>query len=489
MTIPHLPILRAGTPYRSLDVATLRDVRTGEPVAEVSQANRGLVARDLLPAASAALQRALGERTADELLAACERAADLLAGAELPLGDGATQTPDDYVRQVSATTAMPHALARANLGKLERALRAQRRIVGGLTRGLDLATLDRGHGTIAAGAGAGGEQTVAYLHASPTLGAVLPNNSPGVHALWFPAIPLKTALALRPGSQEPWTPYRVAQALMAAGVPREAFGYYPGEHGVGVEILLRAGRALVFGDDATVGRWAKDPRVQLHGAGRSKLLLAADAAASFAEHLDTIESSVVANGGRSCLNASAVWTVGHGRALAEALAERLVRIEALPLEHPEASLAGFANPAVARAISGMIDRHLVAGGAVDLTREKRAGDRLVTREGLTYLLPTVVWCEDVEHPLADTEFLFPFVAVSELPSGRELLARLGPTLVATALGGDAAWREALLRHPRIDRLNLGPLPTWQVDHSQPHEGNLFELLYRRRSLSLAAGAA
>jgi acyl-CoA reductase-like NAD-dependent aldehyde dehydrogenase len=483
LTTPHLPILRAGRAYRSLDVATLRDVRDGSPVAEVSQANRGLVVRDLLAIADA--QRALAARPVDELLAACERAADLLATAELPLGEDATQTPDEYVAQVSATTGMPRSLARANLGKLERALRAQRRIVAGLTRGLDLAVLDRGHGTL--GAGGDGGQTVAYQHTSPALGAVLPNNSPGVHALWFPAIPLKTALVLRPGSQEPWTPYRVAQALAAAGVPGAAVSLYPGDHAVGIDILLRCGRSLVFGDDSTVGRWRRDPRVQIHGAGRSKVLLAADAAARFEDHLDLVVSSIAANGGRSCLNASAVWTAGRGRELAAALADRLAGIEALSLDHPDAQLAGFPNPAVARAISALIDRQLAAGGAVDLTRERRGGDRVVTVEGITYLLPTVVWCEDPEHPLADTEFLFPYAAVTELPE-REILDRLGPTLVATALGGDAGWRGALLSHPRIDRLNLGPVPTWQVDHSQPHEGNLFELLYRRRSLSLAGAA-
>ena len=47
----HVPVLRAGRPYRSLDTVRLRHVKTGEPVAEVSLANRGLVARDLGSAA------------------------------------------------------------------------------------------------------------------------------------------------------------------------------------------------------------------------------------------------------------------------------------------------------------------------------------------------------------------------------------------------------------------------------------------------------
>jgi len=54
----HLPLLRAGRPYRSLTTQTLKHVRTGEPVAEVSQANPGLIARDL-SAMAAVARRAL----------------------------------------------------------------------------------------------------------------------------------------------------------------------------------------------------------------------------------------------------------------------------------------------------------------------------------------------------------------------------------------------------------------------------------------------
>ena len=40
---------------------------------------------------------------------------------------------------------------------------------------------------------------------------------------------------------------------------------------------------------------------------------------------------------------------------------------------------------------------------------------------------------------------------------------------------------ALLASPHIDRLNFGPVPTMQISWDQPHEGNLFEFLYKRRA--------
>ena len=46
--------------------------------------------------------------------------------------------------------------------------------------------------------------------------------------------------------------------------------------------------------------------------------------------------------------------------------------------------------------------------------------------------------------------------------------------------------DQLIASPWIERLNLGPLPTSRVQWDQPHEGNLFEFLYRRRAIQRAA---
>jgi acyl-CoA reductase-like NAD-dependent aldehyde dehydrogenase len=111
----------------------------------------------------------------------------------------------------------------------------------------------------------------------------------------------------------------------------------------------------------------------------------------------------------------------------------------------------------------------------------------VVLDGSAFLLPTVVRCDSPEHPLARTEFLFPFVAVVEVPR-EDLVEALGPSLVVTAITEDAALAGALLRASHVDRLNLGPLPTTRVEWDQPHEGNLFEFLYRRRAVQ-GSGAA
>lgn len=472
----HIPILRGGRPYRSVEARQLRDARTGEPVAEVSQANRGLIAKDLSSMGEA--RRALQALSTRELLEICRRAARLFAEADLPLGiAGETQSPQDWMRQLSATCGLPETLCRQNLEKIRYVLDGMATVLDGLTRGLDLSVLDSGMTTQDG-------RRLSYLPQTDALGAILPSNSPGVHNLWLPAPALKVPVALKPGREEPWTPFRVCQAFLAAGLPAAALGFYPGDHGGAVEILLRCGRSLLFGDEGTVRPWRSDPGVQIHGPGRSKVLFGEDQAPQWERHLDLLAASIAENGGRSCLNASGVWLpaeAGVGREVAEALARRLAMIEALPLDHPEARIAAFPRPQVAHHFSDLIDRHLRTPGAVDLTAEIRGHGRVAEAGGCTFLLPTVIWCEDPEHPLANTELLFPFAAVVEVPR-EELLERIGPTLVASGLTEDERFQRELLDCPWIDRLNLGPIPTSRISWDQPHEGNLFAHLYRQRAI-------
>lgn len=475
----HLPILRAGRPYRSLNTVQLRHIANGEAVATVSQANAGLIARDFLGAA--ARRRMLGEYDVATLLGFCREAARHFVESELPVDplDGAMQTPEQYVRTLSSTTGMPQAMARGNMEKIRFVLDRMETVLGGLTRGLDLEVLD-------AGWSMQGDRVISYRAEAETLGVILPSNSPGVHSLWLPAIPLKTPLVLKPGSQEPWTPMRVIQAFIAAGCPGEAFCFYPTDHGGAGEILLRSSRAMLFGDESTVRPWAHDTRIQLHGPGWSKVILGEDAVDGWREQLETMVASIADNGGRSCLNASGVWVPRRGREIAEALAEKLAAIEPRPLDDPAARVAAFSNPKVAHAISASIDRQLRQSGAEDLMQRHYPDGRVVEVAGCTFLRPTIVWCEDPGHPLASAEFLFPFAAVVELPQ-EQLLARIGSTLVATAVTDDPELRRGLMNCAAIDRLNLGSIPTSRVSWDQPHEGNMFDHLYRQRAFQ-AVGA-
>src|SRR3954468_15900371 len=108
----HLPILRHGTPYKSLDVARVPHHQTRELFVEVSQANAGLIRRDL--SRQDIGTSALSRYSMHDLLHMCSQAAEHFTNDPLPLGDS-TQSPEDYVQQVSATTGLPHVLAHRNM--------------------------------------------------------------------------------------------------------------------------------------------------------------------------------------------------------------------------------------------------------------------------------------------------------------------------------------------------------------------------------------
>jgi hypothetical protein len=81
--------------------------------------------------------------------------------------------------------------------------------------------------------------------------------------------------------------------------------------------------------------------------------------------------------------------------------------------------------------------------------------------------------------------MFPFVAVVDCPED-EMLARIGPTLVCSAITCKPELRQSLIDAVHIDRLNLGPVPTTQLNWLQPHEGNIVEFLFRARAFQTAA---
>src|SRR5688572_32015539 len=85
----HIPILRKGEPYKSLDVARVSHHQTGGPFVEISQANVGLIRRDLRDQQSA--REKLTAFSTAELVTMCERAAEFFANDELPLGDSRSE--------------------------------------------------------------------------------------------------------------------------------------------------------------------------------------------------------------------------------------------------------------------------------------------------------------------------------------------------------------------------------------------------------------
>ena len=472
-TVPHIPVLRLGRNYESLDQFEVKDHRNGQLMAKVSTVNAGIIRKDLSKLAGA--RAALKKFSCAELIGLSAKAGEHFLNGTLPWGDkGHTQSAQQYVETLSATSGLPHVMVKRNMGKIHHALTHMTTVLNGLSRGLDLSIIDRGYG----------EQFGTSLTFCPTtqaLGLVMPSNSPAVNSLWLPAIALKTPVIIKPGKEEPWTPYRLIQAFIAAGVPAEAFGFYPTDHEGAGEILKSCGRALIFGDKNTMAQYANNPAIQLHGPGWSKVIIGDDCIEHWRDYLDVIAGAISDNGGRSCINASAVVVPKYAAEIADALAQKLGPLQPAKADDPNARLSGFANVKMADFIDAQIDDGLKTPGATDVTAKYRGGPRKVTFDGGVYLRPTIVLCDSFQHPLANKEFLCPYASVVQVPQ-KEMLHQMGYSLAVAAITKDPVFTEELLSFPEIERLNLGPISTMHVSWDQPHEGNMFEFLWKRRSL-------
>lgn len=470
----EIPVIRWGKPYESLETTDVVHFNTGETIAKVSSANGGLVTRDMRKAQEA--RKILKQFSIEELIAKVARAADLFEQETLPLGTG-TQSPDEFVVHQSASTGLPEHMCRSNMQKNCFVMRNMTEILQCLTRGLDLEILTRGYGMESRGV------VVSFQAQTPVLGAVLPSNSPGVHTLWLPVVPLQMGLVLKPGSSEPWTAYRVASAFQQAGIPPEVISLYPGGHDVGGALLASCQRSMIFGSQKTIDQYAGNPKVQVHGPGFSKIFLGDDCVDDWEKYLDVMVESVYVNGGRSCINCSSIFASRHTQEIADAIAQRLGPVEALPPDNPEAGLAAFTTEGVGKAILGMVEQDMKADGVTDCTAPY--GDRLVEHERCAYIRPIVAHAANPQCEIASKEFMFPFVTVVEC-SQDKMIKSSGYTLVGTAITEDQNWIDELTDSVSIDRLNIGPIPTNRLNWLQPHEGNLIDFLFRSRAYQMPA---
>ncbi len=113
--------------------------------------------------------------------------------------------------------------------------------------------------------------------------------------------------------------------------------------------------------------------------------------------------SVLINSGRSCISCSGIWVSRHGRAIAEALAERLGPVAPKPPDDADAALAAFTVPEMADGINATIDQGVNEAGVEEVTAQHRGGDRLIREERYAYLQPTVIYCESPDKALANTQ--------------------------------------------------------------------------------------
>jgi acyl-CoA reductase-like NAD-dependent aldehyde dehydrogenase len=437
--------------YRTRNREIVTDT-AGVAVGELS------IAPPLFVTRSIAAQRKIAPLPLAERQAALAKAAEIFGQDRIAGLDFAS-----YVTLASRVSGLPITVTRAGafdvataLGQAWDAVRSARPLGSvfdrhdGLTRGGSGVWVRRGE--------------VFAVHAS--------GNHPGVHGAWPQALALGYRVAIRPSRREPFTGHRVVTALREAGFRLEDVLYLPTDYGGADEIIRAADLSMVFGGQDVVDKYAADPTVFANGPGRSKILITAEQ--NWREYLDLIVDSISNLGGMACQNTTAVLYEGDAGPLAQAIAERLAHIPALPASDENAILP--TQPSTqARAL-------------VDYLAAKAAGcnallgaDHVVADlgDGNAALRPAVHLLNTPDPDKLNVELPFPCVWVSPWSRG-DSLAPLRHSLVITAITCDEQLVDELLAEPTVANLYHGPHPTYYTAPQLPHDGYLAEFLMRSK---------
>ena len=297
-------------------------------------------------------------------------------------------------------------------------------------------------------------------------------NGPGVHGLWPQALALGYRVAVRPSRREPLTAHRLVNALREAGFRPEDAVYLPTDHGGADEIIRAADLAMVYGGQDVVDKYANDPTVVVNGPGRAKMLITADR--DWRDHIDLIVESIANLGGMACVNTTAVLYEGDPGPLAQAIAERLARIEPLPSEDERAVLP--TQPVdKARAVASYLAAK--AAGTTPLL----GADQVVAvvGDGDAALRPAVHLLAQPDVDKLNIELPFPCVWVSPWSRGVGM-EPLRHSLVVTAITGDEGLIEDLLTEPTVTNVYYGNYPTFYGAPEIPHDGFLADALMRNK---------
>jgi acyl-CoA reductase-like NAD-dependent aldehyde dehydrogenase len=438
----EVPLWVGGAPKTSLDRRTLTSYR-GEPLATIHEAPSLLVRRvaDGLRAAAAPA----GERPEDRWRAIA-RAGELFATATL-----GGLSPEEHARAVTLSTGMPIRWSVAGMEELAAGLR---QIESALRWQAPNGSLE----AFASGRVPGPDgRPFAWVPVGRVLGVVESSNHPAVQQAWVQALAFGWSVLVRPGADDPFTPWRLVAALGEAGFPVDRVALLAGSHELAHALRAATDRLLAYGGDAAREAFGGDARTLFNGPGRSKVFVDGDVALEPA--IDFVLDCAAHAAGRKCLCASAVVTRGAPAGLVDGVRARLA---ALPLVDP-------------------LDPDARVPAWKDAEAVPAPPARLARRDGLAFLEPDVVACPDAPAPPFARELPGIWLTAAEVAPGGDPLPLLRQTLALTLLGSDASLIESCLREPSIAKVYAGAVPTWTSVPGAPHYGRLSDFLFTSKA--------
>jgi hypothetical protein len=395
---------------------------------------------------AAELRRAAPGADEDPALrwAAIRRAGELLA-------DGAPGgwTSEEHARLITLATGSPIACAREAVLELAGGLQAVEEAMGWQAPGGDLEAFGRRRVRHPDG------KTFAWVPVGQVLGFVAPSNHPAVHLTWVLALAMGWTVLLRPGADDPFTPWRVLQALTEAGFPTGRVALLSGGHDLVPALIDAADRTVAYGGEALGALLGRDSRVLFNGPGRSKVLV--DGPVPPEQAVPFLVECILHDGGRKCTCASSVLVRGEAPGVLEGLQAQLCGLPLLDPLDPAARVPAW---------KGMPAGNLPCA--------------FTARDGLAFLQPDLVRCPSPSAPPFGVELPGPWATAAVVPAGTDPLPHLRGSQAVTLLSRDRQLREACLLEPSILKVFTGLIPPWHTRPGAPHHGRLADFLFQAK---------
>lgn len=437
----EIPGLRNGKPYCSLDVMPLVGVRA-EPLAGVHHSSSLSVARivDEVRASVPPLAE-----SHEALCAAIERAGELF------LGTVGGLTVDECAKALALATGNPEYWTSRALSGLAQSMRTIREALIWQSPQGDAGAFSTRRVVFSGG------REAAWVPVGRVLGFVGSSNAPGVNFTWLQALAMGWGVVLKAGGNDPITPWRLSLALLEAGFPMERLAIVSGGHDLVHAICKLCDRTIAYGGPALRASLGESPGIQFNGPGHSKVLV--DAPVDVQLTSDYLLESIADGGGVRCTCASGILVRGSMPDLVDEVSHRLAALPLLDPLDPEARVP-----------------------AMKMTDGSPARPaRVVTRGSLRFIQPELVRCASAYDPPFAMELPVPWATVVEIGADVDPLPALQNTLALTLLSNDERLRDLCLAEPSIDKVFLGPVPTWYFEGGSPHHGRLSEFLFVTKS--------
>lgn len=398
---------------------------------------------------------------------------------KVPLTEDLALSAEQYSKCVTSTTGMPISFVQNALEMLAYSMRHVDHILEAMSPSGELTVYD----TLSCRRGG---LKFGWVPRGRNLGVIVPSNHPGVNSIWISALAMKYPVVVKPSLTEPFTPHRIISSLFEASLPDDSCHFLPLSHTLVSNLLNECDLSIIFGSAQTVAAYRDHARIKPYGPGESKIIVDANYIDSFGQTklVDLITDSMMFDGGRSCINASTVLIYGENSTafadeIARTVAENVFHECVLHPLNKLAKIPAFLNPKVAQAINQFITSTLNGTGE-DLTYELRKTSRLVAKDELTYLLPTVIKITETENRLLGTEFPFPFITVYGMEDVEQLKKGIGNALVLAMVTEDLSLIQEMLTLPNVGKVYVGDL-TCAISAAEPHEGLLSDFLFQKKA--------